>query len=727
MTTALVRPEASAAITVDKPVPQAVVVYSTSFELTVDSWTPGTETARSRDTNMPHSGSYSLRVQRSTVTAGLALVQRIVTGLTIGRRYILSAYVGCDSSSVINAAVGVAGIGTGTAVTPSLETAVIARAVFAFTATATSHTITMQTSHLGLGLGIAWWDDVQLVEALVTLPISEGKMTLADDWAPYAQARFDVPLTDPALSEQVDPKTGQRVIVTASDGVGGTSRTFDLGLRARSIDHRAKTITMELASDEALLMDRKNVSAAVDSTPRTYETSLRAICNWALGKIGASLEAGTDDADLTAYFDARNLITDPGTADTQAGVWGVSNGQWDHNDASWSISGDGDSFNLYGPTNAECSLRLGTESTSLFQYGMQPGKTYVFSATGNVKQVIGGQGPAEPDAGTGTSMRRALALVIHTHDGSAWKLWHSPQVTNTVGAATRVAVAFTIPKNATCCFIRAYHGGTSGEIRWDGFRLSERGPGTVDDDAVYFDGDTADTARYVYDWEGAQDASPSTRRATTQRMPALFNWRPGQSLWEFLQPLFEASGLRLFCDEQRKWRLVNPATYVVPGYVTAQEKHNATRGTDEITRNDDTWADAVVAVYEWDDAEGNAQTAYDFAGSTTGKCVTLTYDREFPGPGAAAYALARLQGKGRTQEVTALTIYTATPGQDATIALPGTLVQTGKVREVVFDLKTGLMDLGTRGLTDAYPGSWSLRNPTEVWSAAPATQKWKDA
>ncbi|RKS93717.1 hypothetical protein DEU37_1137 [Microbacterium sp. AG790] len=173
--------------------------------------------------------------------------------------------------------------------------------------------------------------------------------------------------------------------------------------------------------------------------------------------------------------------------------------------------------------------------------------------------------------------------------------------------------------------------------------------------------------------------------------------------------------------------MVNPETHDVPGYVTVQEKYTATRGVDKITRNDDTWADAVVAVYEWDDADGNAQIAYDFAGSPTGKCVTVRYDREYPGSGAAAYALARLQGQGRTQEVTALSQYTATPGQDVTISLPETLPQTGKVREVVFDLRTGLMDLGTRGLTDAYPGSWALWNPTQVWSAVNSTLKWKDA
>src|SRR5690606_15678659 len=32
--------------------------------------------------------------------------------------------------------------------------------------------------------------------------------------------------------------------------------------------------------------------------------------------------------------------------------------------------------------------------------------------------------------------------------------------------------------------------------------------------------------------------------------------RPGTRAWDFLSPLLSVSGLRLFCDEERKWRLV---------------------------------------------------------------------------------------------------------------------------------------------------------------------------
>ena len=64
---------------------------------------------------------------------------------------------------------------------------------------------------------------------------------------------------------------------------------------------------------------------------------------------------------------------------------------------------------------------------------------------------------------------------------------------------------------------------------------------------------------------------------------------------------------------------------------------------------------------------------------------------------------------------------------DATISLPGTYTQTGKVRRVTFDLSSGLMDVETRGLTDALPGSWAEWDPSETWTEVTPTLKWKDA
>jgi hypothetical protein len=335
--------------------------------------------------------------------------------------------------------------------------------------------------------------------------------------------------------------------------------------------------------------------------------------------------------------------------------------------------------------------------TGTLALGMRGGGTYVFSATGNTKVAF--TGTAHSDA------TRQRALVVHYRVGAgAYTVAKSAQVPNVINTPTRVNVVFTLPEGVTECFIRAYLGNTAGQMRWDGFRLSERGPGTVADDAVFFDGDTADTPNYVYAWEGPQDASPSTRTAVVERRPELFTWLPGVSAWDFLTPLTAAAGLRLFCDETRGWELIDPATYKVPGRASIAG-WNATRGLDRITRDDpNVFCTAVVVRYRWEDSDGQLRTAYDSAG-VPGRVLVWEFDRAYPGPGAAAAILARRQGQGRVQEVTAVSDYTLTPGSEVAITLPGTIEQLGRVTRVSWSLTGGLMDVSTGGLLDLLPGS----------------------
>lgn len=637
--------------------------------------------------------------------------ERTMTGLVVGHSYTARAKVSSRSDSDPDYGwLAVIGKSTGSSVLTDADSKIQATASYTFVATATSHVLQL----VGFAGSDLLWDDVTLVHHVPAtytttpeLTITEGKVTVADDWSPYIQAVFDVPLTGSDLLEQIDPKTSQRVTVAAEETIGGTSRTFNLGLRVREVDHAAKKITIELASDEALLMDRKNVSASVDTTPRTHAASLRAVCNWALGKIGASLEAGTADANLTPYWALTNLMPNP---DMDANVTGYTAGTGctiAHN--AGADSGGSTGFLRATLSAASAFIYLApTASGATSGYTVQPGRTYALTAA--VRQNVAG--------GSFAMYLRyvdAAGNQIGTSTSTVWTL-------ATTFGSTRYTTIATAPAGAAKAhpYINVTGSASGRTVDVDRVTLVE------DNEApTYFDGSTTQTG-YIMAWSDTTNASTSTRTPTVDRPRELLYWKPGQSLWDFLTPLVERAGLRLFCDENRDWRLVNPDTYDVPGYVVVQEKHNATRGTDKITRNDDTWADAVVCIYEWDDANGIRRTAYDFAGSTTGKCVTFTYDRAFPGPGAAAYALGRLQGTGRTQDVTCLTQYSATPGQDVTINLPGTLSQTGKIREVIFDLRTGLMDLGTRGLADALPGSWALWDPDQTWSEVNATLNWAD-
>lgn len=523
--------------------------------------------------------------------------------------------------------------------------------------------------------------------------LAAGTTRLDSSAVPYASASLEFPLLEDELLEWLDPRDGVRVPYEAGDE-SGTPRPFDLSLRGREVDHAAKRVRLTLAGDEALLIKYKQLT--LDSGARVHEASLRAVCDYVLAKIGASLEPGTEDADVTAYFNARNMILDPGTAASPGGGYTSTGCTIDFHDPSWSVSGDGDSYNLHTPTSTESFMSLGGDVGTL-ALGMRAGGTYVFSASGNTKVAFTGTPHADPT--------RQRALVVHYRVGTGpYSVAISNQVPNVINTPTRVAVEFTLPEGVTECFLRAYLGNTAGQIRWDGFRLSERGPGTVDDDAVYFDGDTPDTAAYIYAWEGVQDITPSTRTAVVERRPELFTLKPGMSLWNFLLPITSSAGMVLWCDELRRWYLAFPESRSLPVLISVSE-WNTSLGVDGISLDDEgAVVSGVVVIYRWTDENGARQERYDAAGDPE-NAITVELDQPYPGPGAAGAILARRQGSGRRQTVTTITQHDTTPGMTAQISLPGAPDTIGRVQSVEFNHATGFMDLGAAGLVDIIPGS----------------------
>ena len=635
----------------------------------LDGWTGGTNVASPRRTG-------ARAFQGATLT-------RTFTGLQVGRSYTLQGWRYNGTSWALSGQL--------------------------FTASAASMSRTLS------GLGATHWDDITLtrnawVEQIppvtspfAPLPISGGQVTLDESWSPFAQATVEVPLTDVSFLERIDPRDDRRVILTASEGVGGSSRVFDLGLRGRTVDHKTGKVSLELASDEALLFDKRRLAATADKTPRTHEASLRAVCSWALGKVGAALEAGTTDAVMTAAWRVSNLIANPSM---ETGLTGWTLGA---NASTLTQTAVGSPPPDFGTMCARwVSVAAGATYLDYLNVSVAPGRRYTLSAQMFANPGATGRVMIRFKNSAGQVLREVFSSAT-TLPGAIWTRVSAVSVGSPPGAVT-ADLHFEAQVNAA-----------ARPIRLDCVMFYEG-----DELVPYFDGARADDALYIYDWSGTANASTSTREPIINRPPELFDWKPGQSLNDFLRPLVEASGLRLFCDEKRVWRLVDPSTYEVPGYVVAQSGHNATEGTDTISRNTDEWATGVLVVYRWTDADGTRQEAYDFAG-TDAKVVTIERESEFPGPGAAVYFLNSRQGRGRAQEVTALVNFAASPTQGVTINLPGTLTQTGKVRRVSFGLSDGLMDLGTRGLTDTLPGSWATRGPDETWSDVDPTLKWKDA
>lgn len=201
-------------------------------------------------------------------------------------------------------------------------------------------------------------------------------------------------------------------------------------------------------------------------------------------------------------------------------------------------------------------------------------------------------------------------------------------------------------------------------------------------------------------------------------------WTPGDTAWQYVTPLVEQAGLRLWCDEQRRWYLQVSGT-AAPGQLTLAVARTVTQATDDITRDGD-WYDAVVVVYTWTDAANVQRTQYDVA-SVPGFSKVKTLTREntpYPGPGAAQQVLNRRIGVGRQQTVSAVSDYTATPTQALSLALPDADTQTGFLSAVTWRLPAAEMDVKSRGLVNTPPTAYLFGPAGKKYVQVPAGIKY---
>ena len=195
------------------------------------------------------------------------------------------------------------------------------------------------------------------------------------------------------------------------------------------------------------------------------------------------------------------------------------------------------------------------------------------------------------------------------------------------------------------------------------------------------------------------------------------DWEPGQTAWDYISPLLTSAALRLYCDEQRFWYLVDDNAEV-PGVLILTDTDTIVQATDGISR-DARWYDAVVITYTFrDPITGTTTVNVDTAqGDTVTKVLSLEYSTAFPGPGAAARVLSRATGLGRIQSVQAVNDYNATPGQEARISLPGTLENIGTVQSIVWNLPSDVMAVESSGLIEI---------PATAWAKVAVGIRWQD-
>lgn len=114
--------------------------------------------------------------------------------------------------------------------------------------------------------------------------VDSGHVTLDETWAPYVQGTIRVPLEPIGGINLIDPRLIQRLTITAEQGSPDVSRTFDVGLRSRTIDPITRELEIEFASDEAVLMDAIMSFGNPDPwVPRNG--TLQDILDWTLLKV----------------------------------------------------------------------------------------------------------------------------------------------------------------------------------------------------------------------------------------------------------------------------------------------------------------------------------------------------------------------------------------------------------------------------------------------------------
>lgn len=529
---------------------------------------------------------------------------------------------------------------------------------------------------------------------------NDGRIVLDTRSSPHVRAQLTIPSPAGAVADALDPRLGARCRIAVTDHDG--TRTFDLGLRRRPVQHRPATAELELASDEALLGDYGPLDD--DATPLELQHSLRAIVNYVLNEAipGAELEPGPD-VPATRYWAAINRVQNP-RADSTAGFSGGTTATLSTGTSR--PPGAGTRYVVWTSTaGAPAFLLVDGDRT------VTPGRRYKFAA------VVG--------EGTAASAGMYVRFSWVNDAGVTIKRDSSPVADYTTTGLEPIEFEAVAPAGAATIAVHVVGVATS-----SGQAFALDAPMFYDGpfDLPFFYGDTPDDADYSYEFAGDVDASSSTRTPVVERPPDALIWRAEQSAIEFLAPLVQAYGFRLVCDELRRWTL-RDADYLAPGSLTIRAGVNMHDARDELSRDGDSgWCDAAVIIYTWTDDAGMQQRRIDAYALTmpyTSRVVIKKPDTPYPGPGFAQYVVERAQGRGRLVEATRQGGWHANADMPCTLVVPAADPQTGTTDRLEYRLRANTLTATAR-TTDTPTSAWLLLPAGERWIDSPPGESWLD-
>lgn len=547
------------------------------------------------------------------------------------------------------------------------------------------------------------------------LEVIGGRLAWDESWAPQVQGEIEIALPDQAVYDLLDPRSLVRVLVNmAADytdlnpaPLPPTAIAANLGLRGREATHDGARVRLTLESDEALLLDDVLGGTNPSTGGLAYKASIRSLVNWVLARKGTALQPGTADAAQPINFNTTNLITNP-SLQTDAAGWTSFPG-----DLTLVRSG---ATAWQGTTSLQATATAGSFQRVLYADTLTPsrpisgGAWYWFSVWARL--------------GTGaTPTACSVTIRWQTRAGGLIDMASGTPVTLST-TFQRVTVGMRAPTDAVYAqpsiYLAANIAGGSAYY-FDGAMLAE-GIELFD----YFDGATPAAGGYTYAWTGTAGSSTSTRTVTTEEHPeSALVWPADLAAWDYLQPIVQAAGLRLFCDEQRRWYLVDGKSYIAPGSLALSAPGNLISADEELSRDLDEWFDASLVRYRWLDAAGGAHEKIDwYASGGYTKISAIEINRPYPAYGFSAYRVQRAKGLGRVFTLRAVSRYDVRPSQPVVATVPATAEQSGVVRRVEFDLAADEMTISTRGLTAVVTGSWSAVDPATPWNAIPGDPAW---
>jgi hypothetical protein len=730
----------------------AETIYSQDFESGLDGWTALNDSSvYTASTGVTRSGTTAFGTSFFG-PSNKPQATRTVTGLIVGKSYTFSAWLTANSSNSVVTAY----------LYTNQSTAPAATTLGFHTWTKINHTFTATASTVALyvargaytAISSIYMEDVTLTRdtySVVTPPVTEevpatykqgpwiptvvvpgtvhpavnmpastapagplllkikaGSVTMSDTNTPYITVNLTCAMPTLPQAEAFNPNLATPIRVTVNvaqtfgptDTLGAdwnvdgyrppTNRTFNLVLRSTTVDRGAQEMSLVLMSDEARLIDRSVL--APDYTPLTFQSSLRGVVNYCLGKIGASLSPGEDTPVVVSQ--SPNLFIKPSGrrgGSANSGLLGLNT----------SGVGQDAGVDTYGIINPNIGRGSGgLYMAELINVGagqkLEPYTQYTYSAT------IYGSTTTALLYAAGPGVTNAAAV--------------GPDVA--AGAFRRSSVTFTTTGSGSITFY-VLNGATvpASGTHYIAIQDAQLEKGTYA--SPYFDGATPANTFYTFAWQGVADASISTRVLKTPRSADLLNWMPGTDAWDFLAPIVEATGFRLWCDEAGVWKLAKQ--WGLKTQVNLSNKNGVKVASDTRTRNDGTYWQSVSITYKWTDSDGINRTAYDSAGTVGDLCLAEVQNTPYPGPGAAGYVLARAGGRGRVFDLQAISNYGAEPGAKLIITLPGMPIQTGEVSAVTWNFPSGDMTVKSKALTNTPPNSWVLAPPTRTWNNATGT------